>query len=58
MCFRPAAASKPIDCPRCGKKIPVFGGAKQKKCPHCGTDLTNVGNEETKDAKASEPPKE
>jgi len=46
MCFRPAAASKPIDCPTCGKKVVVIGGVKQKKCPHCGTELIQ-NNEET-----------
>ncbi|NMA68756.1 MAG: hypothetical protein GX958_04985 [Desulfitobacterium sp.] len=42
MCFRPANAAKPIECPNCGMKIPVVGGVKQKVCPKCKTDLTQV----------------
>jgi ribosomal protein L37AE/L43A len=48
MCFRPASAAKPIECPNCKKKIPVIGGIKQKKCPHCGTDLTGVTDQPQK----------
>ena len=39
MCFRPASATKPIECPSCGKKIPVVGGVKQKKCPFCKVEI-------------------
>ena len=42
MCFRPASATKSVECPNCGKKFPVVGGVKQKKCPICKTDLANV----------------
>ncbi|CDX03719.1 Hypothetical protein DPCES_3833 [Desulfitobacterium hafniense] len=42
MCFRPASASRPIECPNCGMKVPVVGGVKQKKCPKCKADLTQV----------------
>ena len=42
MCFRPATATKSVECPKCGKKFPVVGGVKQKKCPICKTDLISV----------------
>ncbi len=45
MCFRPASASKPIECPSCGKKLPVVGGVKQTKCPICKADLTQAATE-------------
>jgi phage FluMu protein Com len=40
MCFRPTAAGKPMECPICGKKVPVIGGVVQKKCPFCKTEFT------------------
>jgi hypothetical protein len=40
MCFRPGAAAKPIECPKCGKKIPIIGGVVQKKCPFCKVEFT------------------
>lgn len=39
MCFRPTSAAKAVECPNCGKKLPVVGGVKQKRCPFCKTDL-------------------
>ena len=42
MCFRPSSASKPIECPGCGKKLAVVAGIKQKKCPICKADLENL----------------
>ncbi|MEL7567773.1 MAG: hypothetical protein AAGU27_23245 [Dehalobacterium sp.] len=49
MCFRPASANKPVECPNCKKKIPVVGGVKQKKCPFCKTELPET--DEKKDNK-------
>jgi phage FluMu protein Com len=40
MCFRPGGVAKPIECPNCGKKIPIVGGVVQKKCPFCKTVFT------------------
>jgi len=39
MCFRPTQISKPQICPKCGKKINVLDGVKQKLCPFCKTPL-------------------
>lgn len=39
MCFRPATLSKPVECPKCGKKVSSMAGIRQKKCPFCGTEL-------------------
>lgn len=39
MCFRPASAAKSVECPNCGKKFPIVGGVKQKKCPMCKAEL-------------------
>ncbi|XFO64840.1 hypothetical protein SPSIL_009490 [Sporomusa silvacetica DSM 10669] len=39
MCFRPAAVSKPIECPNCKKKVASVGGKRLKQCPYCKEDL-------------------
>lgn len=39
MCFRPAESGDVPVCPNCGKKVPVMGGVKLKKCPHCKADM-------------------
>lgn len=44
MCFRPSEATKAVVCPNCGKKLPVVGGVKQKKCPFCKVELTDESN--------------
>ena len=39
MCFRPATASKQVECPNCKKKLATIGGIKQKICPFCKTPI-------------------
>jgi ribosomal protein L37AE/L43A len=53
MCFRPTGtAAKPIECPECGRKIPIVLAMKTKKCPQCGLELTE------ENTKPKEPPKD
>jgi predicted amidophosphoribosyltransferase len=40
MCFRPGGVNKVQVCPKCGKKLAMLGGVKQKICPFCKTPLT------------------
>ena len=49
MCFRPGSVAKPIECPSCGKKLPVIGGVKQTKCPICKADLTQAPAEKAEE---------
>lgn len=39
MCFRPTEITKPQVCPRCGKRIGVLDGIRQKVCPFCKASL-------------------
>lgn len=49
MCFRPGGVTKAQQCPKCGKKLAMLGGVKQKICPFCKTPLTEEQKpEETK----------
>ena len=40
MCFRPAGVEIDINCPYCGKKLPVIGNTVLKKCPFCKEEFT------------------
>lgn len=48
MCFRPAGVTKPIECPKCHKKITPMGGVVMKKCPFCKDDWTKYVDAEGK----------
>jgi len=39
MCFRPASATKAVECPNCKKKLATIAGIKQKICPFCKTPI-------------------
>jgi predicted amidophosphoribosyltransferase len=57
MCFRPGGVVKPQECPKCGKKLAMIGGIKQKICPFCKTPLTEEKKpeEEKKPAEEKKP---
>ena len=40
MCFRPAGVEIDINCPNCGKKLPIIGNTVLKKCPFCKYEFT------------------
>lgn len=40
MCFRPAGVEIDLNCPSCGKKLPVIGNTVLKKCPFCKYEFT------------------
>lgn len=40
MCFRPAGVEIDINCPSCGKKLPIIGNTVLKKCPFCKYEFT------------------
>ncbi len=39
MCFRPTEVKEVPVCPNCGKKVPIVGGVRQKKCPFCHAEM-------------------
>jgi len=40
MCFRPAGVEINLNCPDCGKKLPVIGNTVLEKCPFCKYEFT------------------
>lgn len=40
MCFRPAGVEINVNCPKCGKKLPVIGNTILKRCPFCKAEFT------------------
>lgn len=45
MCFRPAAVSKFVMCPNCGKKVNEVLGSIPNTCPFCETDISELAQE-------------
>lgn len=44
MCFRPAIAEKPFECPECGKRINPIMGQIPTTCPFCESDITEAAH--------------
>lgn len=56
MCFRPAGVEINLNCPSCGKKLPVIGNTVLKKCPFCKYEFTEQDMEDFQTQLGGVPP--
>lgn len=56
MCFRPAGVEIDLNCPSCGKKLPVIGNTVLKKCPFCKYEFTEQDMEDFQTQLGGVPP--